>query len=84
MGVTVVDAGVVIALLDGNDHHHAAARRAVDAARMRGDQLVLPASAYSEALVNPSRAGQAAIDVVNGVVDGLPMVVQPVDRSVAA
>ena len=84
MGVTVVDAGVVIAFLDRNDAHHVAATRAIRAARARGDDLILPASAYSEALVNPSRSGRAAVDIVDEVVDGLPLTIESVGRSVAA
>lgn len=83
MGVTVLDAGVVIAILDENDAHHAASVRAVDEASRRGDIVILPASAYSEVLVSPSRAGPDAIGVVDSVVDGLPMVVEPIDRAIA-
>ena len=84
MGVTVVDAGVVIAVLDRNDAHHQSAARALDAARARGDQLVLPASAYSEVLVRPSRAGHDAIGIVDAVVDGLPLSIEPINRRIAA
>lgn len=80
----MVDAGVVIAFLDRNDAHHVAATRAIRAARARGDDLILPASAYSEALVNPSRSGRAAVDIVDEVVDGLPLTIESVGRSVAA
>lgn len=83
MGVTVLDAGVVIAILDENDAHHAASVRAIDEASRRGDIVILPASAYSEVLVSPSRAGSDAIGVVDAVVDGLPMVVEPIDRAIA-
>ncbi len=51
MGVTVLDAGVVIALLERRDVHRPAARSALADARDRGDRIILPASAYSEALV---------------------------------
>lgn len=83
MGVTVLDAGVVIAILDERDTHHSASRHAVEEARDRGDLLILPASAYSEVLVSPSRAGSDAIGVVDSMVDGLPMVVEPIDRAIA-
>jgi predicted nucleic acid-binding protein len=84
MGVTVVDAGVVIAVLDEGDAHHAAARAGLDEARGRGDQIVLPASAYSEILVSASRAGDAAARIVDAVVDGLPMTVEAIGRTIAA
>ena len=84
MGMTVVDAGVVIAVLNTDDAHHVAARAALERARRRGDRLVLPASAYSEILVAPSRAGTAQIATVDAVVDGLPMTIEPIDRRVGA
>lgn len=45
MGLTVVDAGVLIGLLDQHDAHHDAAKRALDEARDRVDTIVVPASA---------------------------------------
>ena len=46
--------------------------------------MLLPASSYSEILVNPSRSGPAAVKEVDGIVDALPGVVVPVDRAIAA
>src|SRR3990170_665202 len=68
MGLTVLDAGVVIAVLDAADGHHAAARAALSEALARGDELVLPASAYAESLVGPSRRGQAAVAALDALV----------------
>ena len=42
MALTILDAGVVIAILDAGDLHHAAAREAVRGALSRGDELALP------------------------------------------
>lgn len=84
MGLTVLDAGVVIALLDGADAHHAAAVVSVRVARDRGDVLLLPASAYAECLVSPHRRGPDAIAVVDQFLDALPARVEPADRSIAA
>ena len=84
MGLTVLDAGVVIALLDGADVHHAAAVAGVRAARDRGDVLVLPTSAYAECLVSPHRRGPDAVAVVDRFLDALPAHVEPADRSIAA
>lgn len=84
MGVTVVDAGVVIAVLDELDAHHGAARAGLNRARDRGDRIVLPASAYSETLVSASRAGDPAVRIVDGLVDGLPMTVESIGRTIAA
>jgi predicted nucleic acid-binding protein len=83
MGLTVLDAGAVIAVLDASDVHHAAAVEAVTRARERGDTLVLPASAYAESLVAPYRRGAAAVAVVDSFVDGLPARVEPASRAIA-
>ena len=84
MGLTVLDAGVVIAVLDAGDAHHAVAATALTEARDRGDELVIPVSAYAECLVSPSRTGQAAIATVDRFLDGLPARVEPVTRVIGA
>ena len=84
MELTVLDAGVLIAVLDGTDAHHAAASDAVRAALARGDRLVLPASAYSEILVAPNRRGGEAVATVDAFVDALPAAVEPATRAIAA
>lgn len=84
MGVTVVDAGVMIAVLNKEDAHHALARLRLGEARDRGDQLVLPASAYSEMLVSANRAGETAVRTVDALVDGMPMSVEAIGRPIAA
>lgn len=56
MALTVVDASILIALLDGEDGLHARATEALLA--HAEDELAIPASAYSEALVRPARAGR--------------------------
>lgn len=60
MGALILDAGVLIGLLDTADAHHEAAVDDVEAADLRSDDLVTPASAYSEALVGFARAGRVA------------------------
>lgn len=82
--MTVLDAGVVIALLERRDAHRPAARSALADARNRGDQLVLPASAYSEALVGAIRSGPEARAKVDQFLDELPATIAPVSRSIAA
>jgi len=84
MGLTVVDAGVVIAFLDANDVHHPAAHMALDDARNRSDRLVMPASVYAEILVGPSRRGASAVATVNDLVDRLPIDIEPIGREIAA
>jgi predicted nucleic acid-binding protein len=83
MGVIVLDAGIVIAALDGSDAHHEAAVEALRDARAKGDTLVLPASAYAESLVGPSRRGSDAIATVDAFVDALPAAIEPATRAVA-
>ncbi|MDO8485795.1 MAG: PIN domain-containing protein [Candidatus Limnocylindrales bacterium] len=84
MGLTVLDSGVVIAILDGHDGHHAAALSAVAAALERHDDIVLPVSAYAEAHVTPSRNGPQAIETFDGFIDGLPARVEPASRAIGA
>jgi predicted nucleic acid-binding protein len=81
MGVTVIDAGIVIAVLDRDDAHYAAARQAVASARVT-DALVLPASAYAEVMVLPHRLGAAIARRTDGLIDGLARI-EPVSRQVA-
>ena len=83
MGLAVLDAGVVIAALDAGDVHHAPAIAALREARARGDKLVLPASAYAEALVGPSRRGADAVATLDAFLDALPAAVEPATREVA-
>lgn len=60
MGALILDASVLIGLLDTSDAHHTAAIDDVEAADLRGDDLLSPASAYSEALVSFARVGRVA------------------------
>lgn len=60
MGALILDASVLIGLLDTSDAHHNVAVDDVEAADLRGDELLTPASGYSEALVSFARAGRLA------------------------
>ena len=83
MALTVLDAGIVIALLDSDDAHHAAARAALRDALDRGDDLVLPASAYAECMVGPLRRGEQAAATVDAFLAALPVRVEPITRPMA-
>lgn len=84
MGLTVLEAGVVIAILDASDVHHAAAAAAVTSARGRGDTMALPSSAYAECLVSPYRRGAEAVAVVDSFVDAMPARVEPASRAITS
>ena len=56
MALIVLDASVLIGLLDTADPHHDRATDDVEAADRQGQPLLLPASAYSEMLVAFARA----------------------------
>ena len=83
MGLTVLDAGVLIGFLDRHDAHHDAAHRVVDRALAANEPLALPASALAELLVGPSRRGPDQVDLVHRLVDQLPVAVLPLDAAVA-
>jgi len=84
VGLIVLDAGVVIAILDARDAHHGAAAEAVSGALAAGDRLVLPASAFAEVMVAPSGRSKGAVATVDAFLDSLPAAVEPATREVAA
>jgi predicted nucleic acid-binding protein len=79
----VLDAGIVMAALDADDAHHVPALAALRDAREQGSRLVVPASAYAEALVGPSRSGAAAVNTLDAFLDALPAFVEPATREIA-
>jgi predicted nucleic acid-binding protein len=83
MGLTVLDAGVLIGFLDGRDAHHAGAHRLLTASLAANDTLALPASALAEVLVGPSRRGPEQVAVVHRLVEQLPVTVVPLDAETA-
>lgn len=79
--IVVLDTSVVIAFREPADAHHA---RAVAAfTRHQGEELVLPASAYAEALVGPSRRGPAAIASFDRFISDLAARIEPLTREIA-
>jgi predicted nucleic acid-binding protein len=79
VALIVLDASVVIAHLDPADAHHEAATAAL---RERAeDDLVLPASAYAEALVDPARKGR--LDTAREHIEALLLRIAPLDRDMA-
>ncbi|MDA8357121.1 MAG: PIN domain-containing protein [Actinomycetota bacterium] len=58
MGTLILDASVLIGLLDDADDHHQRAVDDVEAADEASSDLVAPVSAYSEAMVAFARVGR--------------------------
>jgi len=83
VGSVVVDASVVLGVLDPRDAHHGSAVRSLRAARGKGTAILLPASAFAEVLVGASRLGPQAMARTEAFVDSIVDQVSPIDRTVA-
>ena len=83
MGLTVVDAGILIGFFDESDAHHPGAKRELANARERGDQIAVPASALAEALVSPARNGESSVMAIREFIERLPLVVAELDIETA-
>jgi len=81
VGLTVLDAGVVIGLLDATDLHHASCRAALRSAEESAERLVLPASALTEVLIGPLRRGTGA--TVDRFLDAAAVSIVAADEVVA-
>jgi len=79
VALIVLDASVLIAVLDGDDAHHRAARAALEA--HADDDLRAPAHTLAEALVHPARAGRDR--EVRGLIAALEIVIDPIDEEIA-
>ena len=80
--MSVLDASVLIALLDRNDVHRPIARKAV-AESQKGHDLVIPAVAFSESLVAHYRRGQQEGQKAEAVLTALADVVD-INRDIAS
>jgi predicted nucleic acid-binding protein len=83
MGLIVLDAGVLVGVLDGNDVHHLPATDALQLAESNGDHLALPTSAMAEILVGPSRRGPEAIAIVDALLTTLAIDLVAIDQAIA-
>lgn len=81
MGALILDASVLIGLLDTADVHHARSVDDIEAADRAGRQLVTPASAYSEALVAFARVGR--VGEARDAVAAMGITVTPLTAAVA-
>ena len=77
MGLTVLDASILIAVLDAEDVHHEAARAGLAARLRSGDSMVVPVSAYAETLVGAFAQGDEAVATVDAFLDALPARIEP-------
>lgn len=83
MGVTLLDAGVLIGALESDDAHHRTAVAELRRARLAREDLAIPAPALAEALVGPSDAGPKAEAVVDELLDRLAIEVVPTTEAIA-
>ncbi|MDW3216030.1 MAG: PIN domain-containing protein [Ilumatobacteraceae bacterium] len=83
MGLTHLDAGVIIAFLDADDTHHDAATSALANALGQADRLSIAASALAECLVGPARRSTTAVELVRTAIGRLPVSVVPLDEDIA-
>lgn len=84
MGLTILDAGVLIGVLDAGDTHHEAAVHVLSATLSAGDVIAVPASVYAEVLVGPARRGPSARRSVDSFLADLAADVEPITRQSAA
>lgn len=81
MGALILDASVLIGLLDTADAHHARAVDDVESADVAKRPLIAPASAYSEALVAFARAGR--LDEARDALMAMGITVAPLTAPIA-
>jgi predicted nucleic acid-binding protein len=84
VALTILDAGVVIAVLDADDVLHGGATAALSAALARDDAFAFPASAYAEAQVAPARRGRDAMRAIDEFLADLGAEVEPITRQMAS
>lgn len=82
MELTVIDAGVLIGFLDSDDAHHLAARGALVGAVDSDARLAMPAAAHAEVLDGPARRGGVDAQLVDQVIESLPIEVVPLDEAI--
>lgn len=79
MALTLLDASVLIALLDPSDAHHVESRTAL--AAHADDELRIAAHTLAETLVHPIRSGKERD--ARRFIAGLEIAVEPVDERIA-
>lgn len=81
MALLVLDASIVIALLDSADAGHS--RTVAWFREARADEMVIPASSFAEVLVVPHRAGRAAAEEFQRHLSDVPIRVEPITQEIA-
>ncbi len=81
MAALILDASVLIGLLDTADAHHGSAVDDVEAADQAGTTLLTPASAYSEALVWFARADR--VTEARTAIAAMGISVEPLTAAIA-
>jgi predicted nucleic acid-binding protein len=81
VGPLILDASVLIGLLDSADGYHDRAVEAVDQADRANQELLAPASAYGEALVAFARVNR--IRDARGAISGMGITVVPLTARIA-
>ncbi len=81
MARLALDADVVIAFLDPGDDQHATAVEELRPRLAAGDELLVAASVYAEAIVRPLQMGTDA--TVDQFIDAAGIEIVPIDRAVA-
>ncbi len=82
MGTVVLDASVLIALVDASDAHHDGARAVIAEGRESGDRFVVPVVAYAEYMVRSFQDDPLGPDFRDTLIDAIPATVEPASRSV--
>jgi predicted nucleic acid-binding protein len=83
VGLTHLDAGIIIGFLDADDVHHATARATLTQALSDGDQMGMAASALAECLVGPARHGDASIQTVRDAIARIPVAIVDLNTEIA-
>jgi predicted nucleic acid-binding protein len=81
VGTLILDASVLIGLLDSADAHHRRAVDDVERADQNGRTLMAPASAYSEALVAFARVGR--LPEARDAIAGMGIAITPLTQAIA-
>ena len=81
MGALILDASVLMGLLDSADAHHESAVSDVERADQAGRPLFAPASAYAEALVAFARADRT--DEARDAIAGMGITIAPLTPTMA-